>query len=146
MKKQAYSKNTASNKTVEKVNNKSQVQTKSEQDIRFKLNETVFEKLSAANLFTFYIVLVFIIGIVSLYDYFLVNKLFFFSDIGSDTINSYFPSIMQGGFLAEEQFIPMWSFYTGMGQNIYQGLPFEPFALLYVPLMYIFGSDYIARV
>jgi len=74
------------------------------------------------------------------YDFIICKKIFLFKDIGSDTINISFPSLVHLSDYLRTEGLPKWSFNQGMGQNI---LPFslgEPFNLILLAL----GRDYLA--
>ncbi|MFZ4520736.1 MAG: YfhO family protein [Bacteroidales bacterium] len=73
------------------------------------------------------------LGIVSLMvliifsDFILGNKFYLFKDIGSDTINTFYPHFIYiRNYLRSEGF-PMWAFAQGMGQNIQSGSINNPF-------------------
>lgn len=52
-------------------------------------------------------------------DFISFKKIFLFKDIGSDTINMYYPLMVNLSESMEKNGIPYWSFSQGMGQNIY---------------------------
>lgn len=54
-------------------------------------------------------------------DYISLKKVFLFKDIGSDTINSYYPILVDNSNYAKTQSEIGWSFTQGMGQNIFPG-------------------------
>ncbi|MCX6304750.1 MAG: YfhO family protein [Bacteroidetes bacterium] len=73
------------------------------------------------------------LGIVSLliliifFDFIIGNKYYLFKDIGSDTINTFYPHfIYLHKYLRTEGF-PLWAFAQGMGQNIMAGSINNPF-------------------
>jgi len=79
--------------------------------------------------------LVFLCGIVFhkfIFDY----SVYIFKDIGSDTLNAFYPSFVQIAEILWSGSIPGWSFEQGMGQNIF------PFSLNdpTVYLLYFLGS------
>jgi hypothetical protein len=96
------------------------------------------------NKYSFYIFLglVFVIVIISMFDFLITRKLFFFKDIGSDTVNAYYPGIVQNINLQKEEFLPKWSFYYGLGQNSFNGIPLDPFGLISYLFFLIGGSTY----
>lgn len=68
------------------------------------------------------------------------DRLFLFKDIGSDTINVFYPQLYHiADYLATEG-IPKWSFNQGMGQNLYPLSLNDPFNLI----LYIMGPDNLA--
>jgi hypothetical protein len=72
-------------------------------------------------------------------DFLLLQKTMLYKDIGSDSINVYYPILTQ---LSElwKQGIPQWSFSQGMGQNLYPFLGWDIFTWVY----YFFDKDGIA--
>ncbi|QTN38478.1 YfhO family protein [Cryomorphaceae bacterium] len=53
------------------------------------------------------------------------GDLYIFKDIGSDTLNLKYPNLLHlDRYLSEEGFPMAWSFYIGMGQNMYSGWHF----------------------
>jgi hypothetical protein len=46
------------------------------------------------------------------------DSLYLFKDIGSDTLNYYYPQLLNVSNYLREEGIPAWSFYQGMGQNM----------------------------
>ncbi len=79
------------------------------------------------------------IGIFIFKDYLAFNKLYIFLDIGSDTYNQGYPYLINIADYIRSEGIPTWSFYHGMGQNIFSGDITNPFNLI----LYILGSDYL---
>jgi len=79
------------------------------------------------------------IGIFIFKDYLLFKKLYIFLDIGSDTYNQVYPYLVNISDYLRTEGIPYWSFYHGMGQNIFPGEITNPFNLI----LYILGSDYL---
>jgi len=63
-------------------------------------------------------------------DFLLFNKLFLYEDIGSDTINIFYPNIYQLSNYFRESGIPAWSFYQGIGYDIYPAAFSDPFNLI----------------
>jgi hypothetical protein len=47
------------------------------------------------------------------------DSLYLFKDIGSDTLNYYYPQMLNVSNYLREEGIPAWSFYQCMGQNKY---------------------------
>jgi len=74
-------------------------------------------------------------------DFILLNKVYLYKDIGSDSINANYPHGYQvANYMQQESFISKWSFYQGMGQNI---LPFSFSDPFYFILM-LFGPESLA--
>jgi len=71
-----------------------------------------------------------LIGFTAFSKYFSTEYLFFFKDIGSDSLNQNYPGIVQVFNLMQEEFFIKWSFYTGMGQNYAVSIPPEPYGIL----------------
>lgn len=65
------------------------------------------------------------------------SALYLFKDIGSDTLNIYYPSYINISAILREDGFPGWSFEQGLGQNVF------PFSLSdpAVYLLYMLGSD-----
>src|SRR5258706_13446964 len=78
----------------------------------------------------FYILL-FLLTVISLFvfkDFIFLNKIYLYKDIGSDSINATYPHEYQVAYyMQHEGFIPKWSFYQGMGQNIFPFSIPDPF-------------------
>lgn len=72
-------------------------------------------------------------------DYILLKKLYIFLDIGSDTYNKFWPNYSHIANYLRSDGIPKWSFYTGMGQNIFPGGINDPFNLI----LYSLGDKYL---
>ncbi len=54
-------------------------------------------------------------------DYLFGSLLYLFDDVGSDTINVFYPSLKHVAAYLREEGLPAWSFRQGIGQNIYPG-------------------------
>ena len=112
-----------------------------------KIEKPVAEYLPEFNLYIekygFY-VLLFLLAIMSFIifkDFILLDKIYLYKDIGSDSINANYPHGFQiANYMQQESFIPKWSFYQGMGQNI---LPFSISDPYYLILM-LFGPNNLA--
>jgi len=79
------------------------------------------------------------IGIFTFKDYLLFRKLYIFLDIGSDSYNQVYPYFVNVADYLRGEGIPYWSFYHGMGQNIFPGEINNPFNLI----LYLLGRDYL---
>ncbi len=75
-------------------------------------------------------------------DFITGNFLYFFQDIGSDSINITFPNYIQGINLQKsEGFFRTWTFYTGMGQSVSSSITLNPFPIFTQILQLIFGIN-----
>ncbi len=55
-------------------------------------------------------------------DYIFTDKVFLFKDIGSDTLNTYYPNLFWfAQYLEQNSAMPSWSFAAGLGQDILLG-------------------------
>jgi hypothetical protein len=70
-------------------------------------------------------------------DFILLKKVYLFKDIGSDSINYFYPHYAALADYIRTDGWPGWSFYQGMGQNIFPFSIAEPFSFLYL----IFGKS-----
>lgn len=93
-------------------------------------------------------VLVLIVGFLAFSQFLTGDYLFFFKDIGSDSINQNIPAIQQRVNLYEQEGRDIsWSFYKGMGDTYGTDVPkIEPYSILMNEMNYIgmqlFGTDY----
>src|SRR6266513_1218765 len=114
---------------------------------RIKSDKTTPELLPSLNSYFdkygFYILL-FLLSVISFlvfYDFIFLNKLYLFKDIGSDSINANYPHEFKVAYYMQHvSFIPKWSFYQGMGQNIFPFSIFDPFNFFLV----IGGANHLA--
>ena len=70
------------------------------------------------------------------------DSLYLFKDIGSDTLNYYYPQLLNVSNYLREEGIPAWSFYQGMGQNMLPlsiGDPFMCILYLFDPKSMAYG-------
>jgi len=66
-----------------------------------------------------------LLGFLVFYPFLFGPDLFIFKDIGSDTLNLKYPNLIHlDRYLRDEGFPMAWSFYVGMGQNMYSGWHF----------------------
>ncbi|MCX6250467.1 MAG: YfhO family protein [Bacteroidetes bacterium] len=83
------------------------------------------------------------LGLVSLLILIIFNKFiagnvyYLFKDIGSDSLNGWFPNIVTISKYLHTDGLPLWSHSTGMGQNIMAGSVTDPFTII----VYLFGKD-----
>ena len=73
-------------------------------------------------------------------DFLLQNKVFLYKDIGSDTLNAYYPFLFHTTDYIQHWGLPSWSFNFGMGQNIFPFFIRGPFDLL----LFLIGKDSVA--
>ena len=86
--------------------------------------------------------LVVIISLIVFKDFIFLKKLYLFTDIGSDTINTYWPTYaLISDYFSIGEF-PGWSFQTGMGQNIFPQNFGDPFRYIY----YLSGRENIPYI
>ncbi len=79
------------------------------------------------------ILLILIISFFIFKDFIFMKKIYLFNDIGSDSINIFYPMWAHIADLYRSDGIPCWTFNVGMGQNLYgyeQGNPFCLFLFL----------------
>jgi hypothetical protein len=88
----------------------------------------------------FVLALLVIMGTVVLFPFLTFQKVYLFKDIGSDTINAFYPQLLHTADYIREWGIPRWSFNQGLGQNIFPGGLENPFVW---PLLAL-GRDYMA--
>ncbi len=97
----------------------------------------VFWKNKSKHVFFFAI---FAISFYVFYNYLAFINVYLFKDIGSDTINSFYPKFVHiAEYLRSEGWVK-WSFNQGMGQNIFPYSLGDPFAWL----LFMIGSENLA--
>jgi len=74
------------------------------------------------------------------WDFLTFTHLYLYKDIGSDTVNGFYPLYVHLADYMRAEGWPGWSFNRGMGQNIFPHSIGDPFNLLVVMM----GSEYIA--
>ncbi|MEN8120045.1 MAG: YfhO family protein [Bacteroidota bacterium] len=88
-----------------------------------------------------------LIGIISFYNFLTIDLLFFFKDIGSDSINQDLPYNFHKFNILSEGFFSQWSFFSGMGGQYTEIIPTDPLTLVQKVVFYIgsgvFGIDYL---
>lgn len=134
------------NKKPKIKNNQNHIQTKTDkQKIPDNniIKENFFSKYSLLAL----IFIIILIGIISFKKYLFGDYLFYFKDIGSDSLNQVYPYTMHRINLLKEGFISKWSFYSGTGDDFLKIFPIEPISwfrnLLQVIGINIFGANYL---
>ncbi|MCF6240436.1 MAG: hypothetical protein L3J74_03720, partial [Bacteroidales bacterium] len=73
--------------------------------------------------------LILLIGFFAFSKYLTGEYLFFFKDIGSDSINQNYPALVHKINLLKEGYFSKWSFYKGMGDAYVTGFPVEPYGV-----------------
>ena len=71
-------------------------------------------------------------------EYLLFTKAYLFKDIGSDSINIFYPAIVHVVDYLRTEGIPKWSFNQGMGQNLFPGI-----GDVFLPIFYLVGRENI---
>ena len=79
--------------------------------------------------------LIIVIGFFAFKDFLLVKYIYFFKDIGSDTLNNIFPSVFLSQKLKANALYSTWSFNIGMGQAYFSGIPIFVNPLYYFNLI-----------
>ncbi len=69
-------------------------------------------------------------GIIAFGKYMSGEYLFFFKDIGSDSINQNYPAIVHKINMLKEGFFAKWSFYKGIGDKYITGIATEPYGII----------------
>ncbi len=88
------------------------------------------EKFMSKYSLLFLISAIFIVGFFAFYNYFLLNNLFFFKGIGSDSINQDLPAIIHDYEYLGNNIFEKWSFFQGMGNVYYKSIPVEPLGFI----------------
>ena len=108
--------------------------------------KTFFEEFIAPYSIWVLIGLIVLIGLLAFKKYLFGDSLFFFTDIGSDSVTQIYPSIIHKINLLQEGFISKWSFYRGMGEPYYSAFPVEPLSvfrnILTNLFVSVFGANY----
>ncbi|MGH2567871.1 MAG: hypothetical protein ACRDGA_05990, partial [Bacteroidota bacterium] len=73
-------------------------------------------------------------------DFLFLQRVYLFKDIGSDSVNGFYPNTVHVIDYLKSDGVPGWSFNRGMGQNIF------PFSLSdpSLPIFYLFGRENFA--
>ncbi len=86
------------------------------------------------------------IGLVSFFNYLSADFLFYFKDIGSDTLNQNYPAVVHRFNILLEDTKASWSFYEGMGHTFSNTMVTNPYGLFVRFINYIgtsiFGINY----
>jgi len=88
-----------------------------------------------------YLIFLSILIFLILYNKFIFgNFVFFFRDVGSDSINVTLPNYIESSnLLKKEGFLNFWSFFRGMGQKTGNPITINPFFYINTLLLYTFG-------
>ncbi len=80
-------------------------------------------------------------GLLAFRDFLFVKYVYIFKDIGSDTLNIFFPKAYLTEELTENATLSTWSFQVGMGQTFFSGVPVfaNPFYYLRLIVVWIEG-------
>ncbi len=73
-------------------------------------------------------------------DFLLFNNVLLYTDIGSDSVNIFYPVWVHYADLWREPGMPVWTMQWAMGSNVAWGLLMDPFSLM----LYIIGKTHIA--
>ena len=95
--------------------------------------------------------LVFLVAFVVLKDFLLLNKIYQFRDIGSDSLNASWPWMAHSADYIARYGIPSWSFNMGMGQNLLSFSAYDPFDYLLYPfgkekMIYLIAYKELAKI
>jgi len=88
------------------------------------------------------ILLILIVAFIVFKDFILLNKVYLYKDIGSDTVNAGYPYFYSFAKYFNKYGLPTWSFQEGMGQNILGGFLRDPFMLI----GYLLGSSSMPKI
>jgi uncharacterized membrane protein YfhO len=128
------------------VKDKSKAEKKESKQVNELNSVTFYDKYIAKyNIFVL-ITLILFIGIIAFGKFFTGEYLFYFKDIGSDSLNQDYPAILQKVRFLKEGFISDWSFFAGMGEPLHNQYPVDPYTGLRVLEQKagaaLFGADY----
>lgn len=87
-----------------------------------------FNKITPWGFFGMFITLASVLTFYVYRDFLMLDKLFLFKDIGSDTLNAFYPRLVYLSDYLRADGLPRWSFSRGMGQSIFPnslGIPFD---------------------
>jgi uncharacterized membrane protein YfhO len=83
--------------------------------------------------------LILLVAFIVFKDFILFDKVYLFKDIGSDTINFYYPYMYASADYIHSHGLPQWYFNSGMGQNMISSFLGDPFNIF----LYMAGKDHI---
>ena len=98
------------------------------------MNKTVLPAwpLEGKGTFLLFAGVTFVMTLVLFAKYLFGPNLYIFNDAGSDTITVFYPNLVQSARYFQEEGLPGWSFYVGLGTNIYPGFLLNPFHWVYL--------------
>jgi hypothetical protein len=109
--------------------------------------QTFYENYLSPFHFPVYLAFTISIAFIAFNKFFSTEYLFFFKDIGSDSLNQDYPSIMHTLHLAKESFFQKYSFFVGMSDSFYTQFPNKPIGIFRTLLNYIsinyMGENYL---
>ena len=107
-------------------------QKKYSQKHKVKQNHISKYKSSSFPVFNIWLLigLIILIGIIAFSKYLSTEYLFYFKDIGSDSINQIYPGITQRLNLMKEGFFTKWTFFAGIGDAYVTSLSMEPYGII----------------
>ena len=92
-----------------------------------------------------FLAILFLLALLVFYPYIFFEKVYLFRDIGSDSINIFYPAVHHLSEYLRTDGIPKWSFNQGLGQNIFPfslGDPFTDLLLIpdksYIPYLIVY--------
>ena len=85
---------------------------------RTQVNNQLLEKLKGKEL-TLLLFTAVLSCIIIFYDFIAGEKVYLYKDIGSDSVNIYYPWLVQISDYIKNNGVPTWSFSQGMGQNMF---------------------------
>jgi uncharacterized membrane protein YfhO len=77
----------------------------------------------------FLLSVIIVIGIIAFNKYLTGDFLFFFKDIGSDSINQNYPALVHKAAIIKNEYFSKWSFFRGSGDKYVVGFPIDPYGL-----------------
>jgi membrane protein YfhO len=78
--------------------------------------------------------------VIVFHGYLFHDKAYLFKDIGSDSINAFYPHTVHLVDYLREEGLPGWSFNQGMGQNIFPNATGD----IFMPIFYLLGRNNVA--
>lgn len=110
----------------------------------------IFEKLGP-NAKWLALGLVFVVAFIVLKDFLLLNKIYQFRDIGSDSLNASWPWMTHSADYIARYGVPSWSFNMGMGQSLLSFSAYDPFDYLLYPfgkekMIYLIAYKELAKI
>lgn len=93
------------------------------------------------------LLLIILIGLFVFRDFFFLKKVYLFKDIGSDSVNFFYPQLINLADYIRTSGMPLWSFNQGLGQSIFPSIhPNNLFGFLFLlPKNYIAYSIFFVE-